>query len=209
MICLALDTTGSACSAALVDEARVLSLNTQPLKRGHAEYLAPQIQKIMRTTGVSPKDIGRIAVCTGPGSFTGLRVALALGRGMALPLNVDVVGISALDIWAAMADPEQRQTVWSFADVRRGEMFGRIYKSGIAQGLPQLLPLAPPPQSKNVLSAGSAAPAVGPNDLSANKGRIDVCVLGWLALGVDPKRFLAEPLYHRAPDAKLPGGVDP
>lgn len=192
-----MDTTGAACSVALVTRGRVLAHNSVPMTRGHAEYLAPQVKSLLVDANIAPKDLSRIAVCTGPGSFTGLRVALALGKGMALPLGIDVVGISALDIWAAMADPEKTQTVWSFADVRRGEMFGSLYKNGAAQSAPKLSPITEPP--KGVTAIGTAA------DL----GRIDARILGWMGLDAAPADCPPVPLYHRAPDAKLPGGIDP
>jgi len=183
MICLSMDTTGADDSVSM--------------PRGHAEHLAPQVKTLMDGANIAPKDLTRIAVCTGPGSFTGLRVALALGRGMALPLGIDVVGISALDIWSAMADPEKRKTVWSFADVRRGEMFGRVYENGIAQSAPKLSAITQPPTGFTAM--GTAAGA----------GRIDARILGWMGLEAAPADYPAIPLYHRAPDAKLPGGIDP
>lgn len=197
MICLALDTTGAACSAALVNAGGVIAQDSADISRGHAEHLGPQVQALFKVSGLTPKDLTRIVVCTGPGSFTGLRVALAFGKGLALPLGIDVVGISALQVWAAMADPELKHSVLSSADVRRGEFFSQIFIKGIAQGAPKLH--AADTDFDADMKCGNAF----------GDGRIDPAVLAWIGMEADPKNAPARPLYHRPPDAKLPGGIDP
>lgn len=197
MLCLALDTTGPACSAAIVSGDNVIAQSCEIIKRGHAEFLGPQVQSLFKQAGLTPKDIERYAVCTGPGSFTGLRVALAFAKGMALPGNVDVVGISALQIWAAMADPDASRTVLSSADVRRGEHFSQIFINGIAQGAPYL-------------HAGIEASDIATKCGNAyGDGYLDPAVLARLGTAANPQDCPPAPLYHRPPDAKLPGGTDP
>ena len=197
MLCLALDTTGPASSAALFGPSGLIAGDSAVIKRGHAEYLGPQVQTLFQTAGLTPKDIDRIAVCTGPGSFTGLRVALAFGKGLALPRGIDIVGISALQVWATMADPDGAATVLSSADVRRGEHFSQIFEGGVAQGEPYLHRADDAPHV--ALTCGNAY----------GDGRIDPAVLAVLGMAADPAKALAVPLYHRPPDAKLPGGIDP
>lgn len=197
MLCLALDTTGPACSAALVRGDETIAQVSDIIRRGHAEYIGPQVQALLKTAGVSVSDLDRIAVCTGPGSFTGLRVALAFAKGLALPHGTDVVGISGLAVWAAMADPQNKHSVLSSADVRRGERFSQIFVSGAAQDNP-------------LLHTGDFA---GASDIQTGSafdcGDIDPAVLARLGMAVDPNKAPAKPLYHRPPDAKLPGGIDP
>ncbi len=197
MLCLALDTTGPACSAALVRGDLTVAVNMAVIHRGHAEYLGPQVQTLLRDAGLTAKDLNRIAVCTGPGSFTGLRVALAFAKGLALPRSIDVVGISALQVWAAMADPDSGGTVLSSADVRRGEFFSQRFVTGQPQGTPVLH------------KAGEGAHADIKTGSAFDAGDIDPAVLARLAMAVDPELYPARPLYHRPPDAKLPGGIDP
>ncbi|MEE9347092.1 MAG: tRNA (adenosine(37)-N6)-threonylcarbamoyltransferase complex dimerization subunit type 1 TsaB [Robiginitomaculum sp.] len=205
MICLALDTTGPACSAALVDAANVLGQSSVHIGRGHAEHLAPQVKALLSGVGISPKDISRISVNTGPGSFTGLRVALALAKGMALPANIPVIGISGLQVWAAMADPARERRILSIADVRRGEMFWQTFERGQAVGAPKLGSIEQAKALKCDVAVGNGAKLLGFDD----NPRIDPCVLGWLGLGLTPADYPPKPLYHRAPDAKLPGGITP
>jgi len=105
MIALGLDTTGRYCSVALVDEARVFAHMSENIGRGHAERLAPMVEQVLAQAGLKPDAIDKIGVCTGPGSFTGLRVALAFSKGFALPRNLPVIGLSSLAIelcWAAI-----------------------------------------------------------------------------------------------------------
>lgn len=197
MLCLALDTTGPACSAALVRGDGVIASDSAIIRRGHAEYLGPQVQALLTKSGVKPTELNRIAVCTGPGSFTGLRVALAFAKGMALPRGIDVVGISALHVWAAMADPDAVRTVLSSADVRRGEFFSQTFINGSAQGEPQLHAGALPGSFD--VQTGSAF----------DGGSIDPAVLAHLGVAATHGLSPAKPLYHRPPDAKLPGGIEP
>lgn len=197
MLCLALDTTGPQCSAALVRGDDVLASDSQTIRRGHAEYLGPQVETLLKSAGVTPGDIDRIAVCTGPGSFTGLRVALAFAKGLALPRGLDVVGISALAVWAAKANAKPGQTVLAAADVRRGEHFSQIFKNGAPLGEPELHKAGEGPKAD--IKTGSAHDAPD----------IDPVVLARLGADADPAAAPANPLYHRPPDAKLPGGIDP
>ena len=197
MLCLALDTTGPACSAALVRGNQVIASDSAVIKRGHAEYLGPQVQALLGGVDISPRDLDRIAVCTGPGSFTGLRVALAFAKGLALPRGIDVVGISALQVWAAMADPKSENRVLSSADVRRGEFFSQVFDKGAAIGAPKLH--TPEIEFEADINTGNA---YGLPDL-------DPAVLARLGIAADLTTHLAKPLYHRPPDAKLPGGIDP
>lgn len=195
MITLGLDTTGPSCSAALVDPARILASSSAEIKRGHAEYLAPQVQALMTKAGLKITDIDRISVCTGPGSFTGLRVALALAKGLALPRKIPVIGMSGLAVRAAVVDPENRLRVLSMADVRRGEWLWQIFDKG---------------QSVDAPTLSARSEAAKNFDIQIDDGaRIDPAVLAWLGADCDPALYPAKPLYHRPPDAKLPGGITP
>jgi len=77
MIVLGLDTTGPDCSVSIVDDAIVRAHISKNIGRGHAEVLAGMVADVFAAAELTPNDVDRLAVCTGPGSFTGLRVALA------------------------------------------------------------------------------------------------------------------------------------
>jgi tRNA threonylcarbamoyl adenosine modification protein YeaZ/ribosomal-protein-alanine acetyltransferase len=95
---LVLDTCFNACSAALYDEkaGRVLSSGYEEMERGHAEALGPMVERLFIESKTSPDQLSRIAVTYGPGTFTGLRIGLSFAKGMALALDIPLVGINSL-----------------------------------------------------------------------------------------------------------------
>src|ERR1051326_3399635 len=92
---LAIDTALEACSAAVLDTASgKLTSESLPMVRGHAEALMPLIGRVMKAADVAFSALDRIAVTTGPGSFTGLRVGIAAARGIGLAATKPVVGLT-------------------------------------------------------------------------------------------------------------------
>jgi hypothetical protein len=89
---LAVDTALGACSVALIETGRVLAHRHQLMDRGHAEALAPMVADVMR--GIAFGELGRLAVTTGPGTFTGQRVGLAFMRGMRVALGRPLIGVT-------------------------------------------------------------------------------------------------------------------
>ena len=98
MLILAIDTALDACSAAVLDTgaSKIIAQESQAMKRGHAEALMPLIARVMKASGIAFTALDRIAVTTGPGSFTGLRVGLSAARGIALAAEKPVVGLTTL-----------------------------------------------------------------------------------------------------------------
>ena len=103
MLVLAIDTALDSCAAAVLDTdiKSVLAQETLAMKRGHAEALMPLIARVMAKARVAYLDLDRIAVTTGPGSFTGLRVGISAARGIALAANKPVVGLTTLSAYVA------------------------------------------------------------------------------------------------------------
>jgi tRNA threonylcarbamoyladenosine biosynthesis protein TsaB len=100
---LAIDTALEACSAAVLDPGGgITASESLAMTRGHAETLMPLIARVMNGAGVEFAQLDRIAVTTGPGSFTGLRVGISAARGIALAAGKPAVGLSTL---AALAAP--------------------------------------------------------------------------------------------------------
>src|SRR4051812_10145961 len=99
---LAIDTSLTACSAALYDtDFGLIAKQSQHMARGHAEALMPLIAGLMSTAKAKFSEIDRIAVTVGPGSFTGLRVGVAAARGIALAAKKPAVGVTTLAAFAA------------------------------------------------------------------------------------------------------------
>lgn len=112
MIVLAIDTAGVDCSAAVYDAQNsvVLAEVSETLGKGHAERLMAMIDEALAKAGRDLREVSRIAVTVGPGSFTGIRVGVAAARGLALALGVECVGVSTLAVLAATA-PDRKSVV--------------------------------------------------------------------------------------------------
>ena len=113
MLILAFDTATETATSALVDDGEVLAERVS-----RAVTLLEDVDALLRQGGVHPRDIDAIAVGTGPGSFTGVRIGLATARGLALALGVPVAGVSTLDALGAGA-PGALPVI----DARRREVF--------------------------------------------------------------------------------------
>ena len=98
---LAFDTSAAHCAAALVRGPAVLAARHEPMDRGQAERLLPMLEELMAEAGTGWTALDGIGVVTGPGNFTGVRLAVAAARGLALGLGIPAVGVS---IFEALAD---------------------------------------------------------------------------------------------------------
>jgi len=130
---LAIDTALAACSAAVLDTeyGGILASESLPMTRGHAEALMPLIANLMTAADMRFRDIDRVAVTTGPGSFTGLRVGIAAARGIALAADKPAVGLSTLSAYAAphMAADETVPVVAAI-DARHGHVYLQVFAPG-------------------------------------------------------------------------------
>ncbi len=97
---LAIDTSAAQCAVALLGNG-VCAERRTAMERGHAEHLFPMIDDVLAQAGAGYGDLTRIAVCTGPGSFTGLRIGVAAARGLALGCGIPAVGITRFEALAA------------------------------------------------------------------------------------------------------------
>ena len=196
MIALALDTTGRACTAALVNESGIIAHRSDELGRGHDAHLAPMVAQMFEAANLPVSSISRIAVCTGPGSFTGQRVALSFALGFALPRHIPVLGFSCFDVWAAQHDPERARNILTVADVRRGQLCWAYYEKGEIKTVAQTDDIEIAERAFKSLPAHERVQDIA----------ISGPILGWLGLDRAPADYPAAPLYSRPPDAKLPGG---
>ena len=113
MLILAFDTATAVAASALVDDGEVLGE-----RFSRAVTLLEDVDALLRQAGAHPSDLDRLAVGIGPGSFTGTRIGLAVGRGLALARDLPTAGVSTLAALAAGADGAV-----PVIDARRGEVF--------------------------------------------------------------------------------------
>jgi tRNA threonylcarbamoyladenosine biosynthesis protein TsaB len=217
MLILAIDTALDACAAAVLDTeaGRLIAQESQAMKRGHAEALMPLIARVIEQSGIGFAGLDRIAVTTGPGSFTGLRVGLSAARGIALAANKPVVGVTTLTAYAApVVSQNGEQPVISAIDARHDQVYLQVV-SGNGSSL--IWPRAAP------IEEALDASRFGVPHLVGNAAQIladrwppdapppfkvdalpapDIAWVGWLGAAVSPDSAPARPFYLRAPDAK-------
>ena len=125
---LAFDTSSKALSVAILDGKNLLADVTVNIKKNHSITLMPAIDFLMASVDLQPSDLERIVVAQGPGSYTGLRVAVATAKTLAYTLNIELVGVSSLYALAAAADLDG--LVVPIMDARRNNVYAGFYKNG-------------------------------------------------------------------------------
>ncbi|MBV9581687.1 MAG: tRNA (adenosine(37)-N6)-threonylcarbamoyltransferase complex dimerization subunit type 1 TsaB [Chloroflexi bacterium] len=104
---LALDTSTSTASLALFDGQQVLSETTWLAGREHSTRLLVEVEIALERVGRTPSDLTGLVVARGPGSFTGVRVALSVAKGMAAGLGIPAWGVGSLEVLALAAQPSE------------------------------------------------------------------------------------------------------
>jgi tRNA threonylcarbamoyl adenosine modification protein YeaZ len=94
--------------------------------RTHAERLPGEIARVLDQAAVTRERINLLAVATGPGAFTGLRIGLAAMQGLAMTLNIPVVGVSALEALAEQAIDSEADLIAPWMDAQRGDVFATL-----------------------------------------------------------------------------------
>lgn len=100
MIILAIDTSLDDCIVVIARDGEILASSCQKTKSKQAEILPQMVKNICEKAQINPKQIDKIGVTIGPGSFTGVRVGLAFAKGLAIATNSQIVGISTLELLA-------------------------------------------------------------------------------------------------------------
>jgi tRNA threonylcarbamoyladenosine biosynthesis protein TsaB len=194
VLTLAFDTATAVATSALVDGDEVLGERVS-----RAQTLLEDVDALLRQAGAHPSDLDRLAVGLGPGSFTGVRIGLAVARGLALSLDVPGSGVSTLAALAAGA-PAARPVI----DAKRREIFTLV------DGEPRVLAPGDLPVEEGTVCVGDGAKryrqrleelgaVVPPDDDERHLPRARFHA----ALAGDPGPVdELEPLYLRAPDAE-------
>ena len=226
---LAIDTALPAASACVLDsqELEPLAVESQPMERGHAESIAPLIQRVVGAVDGGFKSLDRVAVTVGPGSFTGVRIGIAAAQAIALARRIDLVGVSTLSALAAPNFLEPFEGVVAAAiDARHGQIYvaafspeGRVLvsprRTGAVEALRALgdypsLGLRGGGSKQRLLLVGSGAALLEAqaraNGFSAqivsDASAPDIVFVARLGLVANPEDAPARPLYLKSADAK-------
>ncbi len=214
MLVLAIDTALSATTAALARDGRLISTRCDPMERGHQERLAVLVGETMAKAGVRFEVLDRIGVTVGPGSFTGVRVGLALAKGLALAWETPLVGVGSLQALAESVEAEGVKA--AVIDARRGRVYLQLFRDGAplcdpdivdiegARGIIETLGIGPQP-APSVTLIGSGA-----HLLAESVPNVAVVPLAYptpeavvrLAAAASVPTSPPSPLYLRGPDAK-------
>jgi len=135
---LGIDTATRTGALALLDGERVVWSEQAVIRPGGSEQLPAVLAEALRVTAVSPEELTLIAVGVGPGSYTGVRVGLAIAKGLAFGLNLPLVGVPTLE--ALAANRQTGQLVCPLVKSRKGEVYAALYRW---QGA-QLVAIDPP-----------------------------------------------------------------
>jgi len=209
---LALDTVDGPLSVALIDTATgTVATRHEAPERGPAERLPGFVAEALAAAGWCAGDVTRIAVTTGPGGFTGVRVGVAFARGFALVRGIAAVGVPSLVAIAASLrqNAGHRPLIVALDDRRGGFYVQGFAQDGTPMGPPtaadaaELAAALPDGVAFGGPAAAALAAAVG-GDHPVVAGGIDPVALGWLGAAAAPDGPPPEPIYLRPADATPP-----
>ena len=135
----AFDTSSKALTLAILEDETLLAQMTLNIKKNHSITLMPAIDFLMKSLDMKPTDLDRIVVAQGPGSYTGLRMAVATAKTLAHTLKIELVGVSSL---LALVPEQVEGLVIPVMDARRNNVYAGFYQSGQSVRPEAHLPLA-------------------------------------------------------------------
>jgi tRNA threonylcarbamoyladenosine biosynthesis protein TsaB len=132
---LCIDTSTTHASVALAKDAVLIGLKTNQNQRDHASFLQPAIHALLHETDQTLKDLAAIAVTSGPGSYTGLRVGFASAKGLAYALDIPLISIETTLVMSAaalsMLKNDETALLCPMIDARRMEVFTALYSTNL------------------------------------------------------------------------------
>jgi tRNA threonylcarbamoyl adenosine modification protein YeaZ len=214
---LAIDTALGACAACILDtgsDAPPL-IDSRRMDRGHAEALMPLLDTLMRSSPGGFGALDRIAVTVGPGSFTGLRVAISAARAFALGTGKPCVGVTTLSAYAAPVIAMGVGTLVAAAiDARHNHVYLQVFgPAGRTVVTPRVVPARDAARqlgtgAVRIVGSGAAmlaaeATAIGLEaTVLEDAGAPDITWVARLGAVAVPERAAPKPFYLRPPDAK-------
>ncbi len=201
MLLLSLDTASTTLSLALFEGEKVLAKFDETMLRGQAERLSTEIQELFKTAGRNVNELSGVAVGVGPGSFTGVRVALATARGFALALNVPVMGVSSLEAYAY----ESKEDIFVALDTKRGDFYVAGFNKDLEEVFePRVMTMDEIKILNPKLIASDVADLFEQEGFNVRKNDFSLSEqIAKIALARGENNLPAEPLYLREADVTL------
>ena len=123
MLILGIDTSTKICTCSIFDsENGVIAETSLSVKKNHSNIVMPIIDNLFKISDLTINDIDKIAVAIGPGSFTGVRIALGIAKGLAMALNKPLIAVNELDILEAIASGNQNEII-PLIDARKERVY--------------------------------------------------------------------------------------
>ncbi len=124
---LGIDTSSMAASVAVIEDNTLICEYTINTKKTHSQKLMPMIENMLNLSDLSVKEIDAVAICEGPGSFTGLRIGMATAKAIAHVNNIPVIGVNSLEILAANMNLCDKK-ICSILDAQRNQVYTGRYQ---------------------------------------------------------------------------------
>ena len=123
MLILGIDTSTKICTCSIFDsENGVIAETSLSVKKNHSNIVMPIIDNLFKISDLTINDIDKIAVAIGPGSFTGVRIALGIAKGLAMALNKPLIAVNELDILEAIASGNENEII-PLIDARKERVY--------------------------------------------------------------------------------------
>ena len=205
---LAIDSTHGTCSAAFYDGTKVVSEIVDEMERGQAERLIPMIREVLTSARTGFDQIDTIAVTTGPGSFTGVRVGLAAADGIALAAGLPMIGVSVLDVLArkVFAQYPDAGKVCLVLETKRDDYYAQCFEKDGALTPPAVSSAQSLAGLDGYVFAGNAADRLAEENGTENILNVSMPTAADVALFASsqmPRKGYPEPLYLRDAEVSL------
>ena len=139
MLILGIDTSTKICTCSIFDsENGVIAETSLSVKKNHSNIVMPIIDNLFKISDLTINDIDKIAVAIGPGSFTGVRIALGIAKGLAMALNKPLIAVNELDILEAIASGNENEII-PLVDARKERVYYKYQNTYIDDYLINLI----------------------------------------------------------------------
>lgn len=205
---LAIDSTHNICSAAFFNGKEIVSEIVENMERGQAERLLPMVQDVLAKAKVTFKDINAVAVTTGPGSFTGVRVGLAAADGIALAAGLPMIGVSVFDVFAWKINklrPDIKK-VCLVLETKREDFYAQCFEAGKYVTKPAVMQARDLADLDGYIFAGNAADRLKEEIEKISVLDIPMPTAGEIAsfsANKTPQKEYPDPLYLREAEVTL------
>ncbi len=125
---LGIDTSTMAANVAVIEDDKLICEYTINTKKTHSQKLMPMIENMLKLSDIEIKEIGAIAICVGPGSFTGLRISMATAKAISHVNNIPLISVNSLEVLGSNIDFSNKK-ICAVLDAQRNQVYSCKYES--------------------------------------------------------------------------------